>query len=119
MPGSAHRWSMNAVNEPMVRAEFDPFPPAADEVVVEIAGCGVCHTDLGFIYDGVRLNHDLPLALGHEISGRDGGARRLAGPRGMPLGRRQTRSPPRKDTSTRGISAPPRGRHKASCIPGR
>ncbi len=70
MPGSAHRWSMNAVNEPMVRAEFDPSPPAADEVVVEIAGCGVCHTDLGFIFAGVRLNHDLPLALGHEISGR-------------------------------------------------
>jgi 6-hydroxycyclohex-1-ene-1-carbonyl-CoA dehydrogenase len=61
---------MNAVNEPMVRAEFDPAPPAADEVTVEIAGCGVCHTDLGFLYDGVRLNHDLPLALGHEISGR-------------------------------------------------
>ena len=70
MPGSAYRWLMNAVNEPMVRAEFDPSPPAADEVVVEIAGCGVCHTDLGFIFDGVRLNHDLPLALGHEISGR-------------------------------------------------
>lgn len=70
MPGSAHRWLMNAVNEPMVRAEFDPAPPAADEVVVEIAGCGVCHTDLGFLYDGVRLNHELPLALGHEISGR-------------------------------------------------
>ncbi|MCH7543178.1 MAG: 6-hydroxycyclohex-1-ene-1-carbonyl-CoA dehydrogenase, partial [Proteobacteria bacterium] len=46
MPGSAYRWSMNAVNEPMVRAEFDPSPPAAGEVVVEIAGCGVCHTDL-------------------------------------------------------------------------
>ncbi len=70
MPGSAHRWSMNAVNEPMVRAEFDPSPPAADEVVVEIAGCGVCHTDLGYLYDGVRTNHSLPLALGHEISGR-------------------------------------------------
>jgi 6-hydroxycyclohex-1-ene-1-carbonyl-CoA dehydrogenase len=38
-------------------------------VVVEIAGCGVCHTDLGYYYDGVRTKHDLPLTLGHEISG--------------------------------------------------
>ena len=23
------------------------------EVLVEVAGCGVCHTDLGYFYDGV------------------------------------------------------------------
>jgi 6-hydroxycyclohex-1-ene-1-carbonyl-CoA dehydrogenase len=39
-------------------------------VVVAVAGCGVCHTDLGYYYDGVRTNQPLPLALGHEISGR-------------------------------------------------
>ena len=27
------------------------------EAVVEVAGCGVCHTDLGFLYDGVRTKH--------------------------------------------------------------
>ncbi|MCH7486924.1 MAG: 6-hydroxycyclohex-1-ene-1-carbonyl-CoA dehydrogenase [Proteobacteria bacterium] len=75
MAGSAHRWLMNAVDEPMVKEAFDPPSPAAGEVVVEIAGCGVCHTDLGFLYQGLRLNHSLPLALGHEVSGRivDGG----------------------------------------------
>jgi 6-hydroxycyclohex-1-ene-1-carbonyl-CoA dehydrogenase len=61
---------MSAVGEPMTKAGFEPFPPAADEVVIEVAGCGVCHTDLGFYYNGVRVNHPLPLALGHEISGR-------------------------------------------------
>ena len=40
------------------------------EVLVEIAGCGVCHTDLGYFYDGVRTNQAPPLTLGHEISGR-------------------------------------------------
>jgi 6-hydroxycyclohex-1-ene-1-carbonyl-CoA dehydrogenase len=70
MQGSAYRWMMTAANAPLLRAEFDPFPPAAGDVVVEIAGCGVCHTDLGYLYDGVRLNHVLPLALGHEISGK-------------------------------------------------
>ena len=39
-------------------------------MVVAVAGCGVCHTDLGYYYDGVRTNQPLPLALGHEISGR-------------------------------------------------
>lgn len=66
----AYRWVMTAANEPLLRQLFDPFPPAAGEVVVEIAGCGVCHTDLGYLYDGVRTNHALPLTLGHEISGR-------------------------------------------------
>jgi len=65
-----HRWWMTAPGEPMVSADFDPFPPSAVEVVVEVAGCGVCHTDLGFYYDGVRVKSPLPLTLGHEISGR-------------------------------------------------
>ena len=44
--------------------------PAPDEVVVEVAGCGVCHTDVGFAIEGVPTRHPLPLILGHEISGR-------------------------------------------------
>ena len=40
-----------------------------DEVLVEVAGCGVCHTDLGYFYDGVPTVQKPPLTLGHEISG--------------------------------------------------
>ncbi len=65
----AHRWLMNAVNTPLERATFNAVA-GEGEVVVQVAGCGVCHTDLGYFYDGVRTNHALPLALGHEISGR-------------------------------------------------
>jgi len=65
----AYRWLMVAQNEPLQLQEFELTSPDEGEVIVEIAGCGVCHTDLGFLYDGVRLNHQLPLALGHEISG--------------------------------------------------
>lgn len=65
---AAHRWLMTAGDQPLERADF-AADPAAGEVVVAIAGCGVCHTDLGYYYDGVRTNHPLPLALGHEISG--------------------------------------------------
>jgi len=76
MVQAAIRWMMTGQGKPLVAAEFDPFPPGPGEVVVEIAGCGVCHTDLGYYYDGVRTKHALPLTLGHEISGRvvDAGA---------------------------------------------
>jgi len=39
------------------------------EALVKIAGCGVCHTDLGYFYDGVPTVTKPPLTLGHEISG--------------------------------------------------
>jgi 6-hydroxycyclohex-1-ene-1-carbonyl-CoA dehydrogenase len=61
---------MTAPKEKMVETAFDPTPTQANEVLIEVAGCGVCHTDLGYFYDGVRTNHALPLTLGHEISGR-------------------------------------------------
>ncbi len=70
MTSAAHRWMMTAVEAPLERVAFDPGTPGPGEVLVEIAGCGVCHTDLGYLYDGVRTKHELPLALGHEISGR-------------------------------------------------
>ncbi|MGA7309487.1 MAG: 6-hydroxycyclohex-1-ene-1-carbonyl-CoA dehydrogenase [Pseudolabrys sp.] len=63
------RWMMTGPGKPFIPMEFDIGTLAPDEVLVEIAGCGVCHTDLGYYYDGVRTKHELPLALGHEISG--------------------------------------------------
>ncbi|MFQ5624797.1 MAG: 6-hydroxycyclohex-1-ene-1-carbonyl-CoA dehydrogenase [Paracoccaceae bacterium] len=66
----ARRWVMVAGNEPLKLEEFEPAAPGENEVVIEIAGCGVCHTDLGYYYDGVRTNQPPPLTLGHEISGR-------------------------------------------------
>lgn len=47
-----------------------PLPdPGPGEVRIRVAGCGLCHTDLGFAYGGVRTRRALPLVLGHEISG--------------------------------------------------
>jgi 6-hydroxycyclohex-1-ene-1-carbonyl-CoA dehydrogenase len=69
MASNPFRWVMTGAGAPLTRVEFDPTPDAGD-VVVEVAGCGVCHTDLGYYYDGVRTNHPLPLCLGHEISGQ-------------------------------------------------
>lgn len=61
---------MTAPGAPLSEEIFDMPSPGPGEVVIEIAGCGVCHTDLGYLYDGVRPTHPLPLTLGHEISGR-------------------------------------------------
>ena len=65
----AQRWLMTAARSPLERAAFTATP-GSGEVVVRVAGCGVCHTDLGYFYDGVRTKLPLPLTLGHEVSGR-------------------------------------------------
>jgi 6-hydroxycyclohex-1-ene-1-carbonyl-CoA dehydrogenase len=47
-----------------------PVPElGADDALVEVAGCGVCHTDLSYFYDGVPTVNKPPLTLGHEIAG--------------------------------------------------
>ena len=69
MGKEARRWLMTGKGEPIVEVTFNIPKLGPDEVLVEIAGCGVCHTDLGYYYDGVRTKHALPLTLGHEISG--------------------------------------------------
>ena len=62
-------WVVQTAGEPMVLEDReDALGP--DEVLVEVAGCGVCHTDLGFYYEGVPTRHELPLTLGHEVAGR-------------------------------------------------
>ncbi|MGB0035360.1 MAG: 6-hydroxycyclohex-1-ene-1-carbonyl-CoA dehydrogenase [Candidatus Acidiferrales bacterium] len=69
VPGG-YGFQLKASNIPLQRVELPTFGPGPDEVVVEVAGCGVCHTDVGFAIEGVPTRHQLPLILGHEISGR-------------------------------------------------
>ena len=54
---------------PLVMRERPLPEPAADEIVVEIAACGVCRTDL-HVVDGELPNPKLPVVPGHEIVGR-------------------------------------------------
>lgn len=62
-------WQMTEPGKPLAKVEAPIPEPGIGEVLVKVAGCGVCHTDLGFYYDGVRTKSPLPLTLGHEISG--------------------------------------------------
>jgi 6-hydroxycyclohex-1-ene-1-carbonyl-CoA dehydrogenase len=53
----------------MVRKDI-PVPERREgEALVEIAGCGVCGTDIGYFFHGIPTASRPPLILGHEISG--------------------------------------------------
>ena len=46
-----------------------PVPiPASGEILVRVAACGICHTDLHYIDHGVKT-FKTPVILGHEVSG--------------------------------------------------
>jgi len=68
-PMNAYGYYLTGVGEPLEKKEFTAREPETDEAIVKVAGCGLCHTDLGFISGKVNTNSDLPLILGHEISG--------------------------------------------------
>lgn len=64
-----YQWQMTGSDKEFELAQTD-FPSLKEgEVLVKIAGCGVCHTDISFWHSGVQTRHALPLTLGHEISG--------------------------------------------------
>lgn len=47
-----------------------PVPqPQRGEILVKVAACGLCHTDLHYIDHDVPTFHKPPLVLGHEASG--------------------------------------------------
>lgn len=56
-------------NEPLVLEEWATPEPAPGEIVVKVAACGVCHTDLHYIDHGVPTFKKPPLILGHEAAG--------------------------------------------------
>ena len=67
-PNKIETWQMT-VPGTLARVSLDVPELKPGEVLVEIAGCGVCHTDIGYFYQGVPTFNKPPLTLGHEISG--------------------------------------------------
>ena len=74
-----HRQSLTAYGAPLCETVVDAPQPTGTEVLVRIARCGVCHSDLhmqdGYFLLGdgkqldVRAGRTLPFTLGHEIAG--------------------------------------------------
>ncbi len=53
-----------------LKIEDVPMPTIGpDEILVKVAACGVCHTDLHYIEHGVPTFKKPPVILGHEASG--------------------------------------------------
>ena len=79
LPATIQAWQMVPLAEPKEARGDSPYRleqrtlPVPNlgpgEVLVRIAGCGVCGTDLGYFYDGIPTVSKPPLTLGHEISG--------------------------------------------------
>lgn len=65
-----YAWRLVEPGKPLERVDSAGRPPEPGEVLIEVAGCGLCHTDLGFLDGTVKTRAQLPLVLGHEISGR-------------------------------------------------
>ncbi|TAK56484.1 MAG: 6-hydroxycyclohex-1-ene-1-carbonyl-CoA dehydrogenase [Gammaproteobacteria bacterium] len=68
IPDTIRTWQMTAPGR-LQRTEIPRPELAPGEALVEIRGCGVCHTDLSYFYDGVPTVDKPPLTLGHEIAG--------------------------------------------------
>ena len=54
---------------PLEQAEIAVPEPGPGQILIKVAACGVCRTDL-HIFDGELAHPKLPLVLGHEIVGR-------------------------------------------------
>ena len=59
----------DAVGQPLRMAEQPDPTPAADEVVLRVAGCGICGSDLHITEDPAPFGIGAGFVLGHEISG--------------------------------------------------
>ena len=58
---------LHKVHEPMTIEDFDMPKISADEVLIKVKACGVCHTDYKVI-EG-RIHSRMPAIIGHEVSG--------------------------------------------------
>lgn len=61
--------SLDEVDEPLELADVPIPKPSAEELLVEVLACGVCHTELDEI-EGRTAPSRFPMILGHEIVGR-------------------------------------------------
>lgn len=66
----AEAYVLEAAQKPLVRKSIELELTSDDDVIVEVAACGLCHTDLGFWDGSVAPKKGLPIVLGHEIVGR-------------------------------------------------
>ena len=65
----SHGYAAHDKSSPLAPYNFDRRDPGPDDVVVEIAYCGICHSDIHQVRDEWG-NAIYPMVPGHEIVGR-------------------------------------------------
>lgn len=66
---SVEAWVAAGANQKFVRQDVELGPLSADDVEVEVAHCGICHSDLSVLKDEWGISQ-FPAVLGHEVVGR-------------------------------------------------
>lgn len=65
-------WHFTGTGKPLEWVELPAPKPADDQVLIDVTGCGLCHTDVGVLDDDGWLETlaSLPIVMGHEVAGR-------------------------------------------------
>jgi len=66
---TAQAMVLDAPGRPLLARQIALREPGPGEVLIKVAACGVCRTDL-HVVDGELTQPKLPLVLGHEVVGR-------------------------------------------------
>lgn len=61
---------LTQAGQPLIPERRAWAAPGPGRALVEVIGCGLCHTDLGYARGEVPTRRALPLVLGHEVVGR-------------------------------------------------
>jgi len=59
----------HGAGQPLTIEDVPRPAPGSREVLIRVAACGVCHTDLHYVDHGTPTFKPPPLILGHEVSG--------------------------------------------------
>ena len=62
-------WQSPAASAPLERVAAPPLEPGADELLLEVLHCGLCHSDVSML-DNAWGNTSHPFVPGHEAVGR-------------------------------------------------
>jgi len=69
IPAQMQAMLLERAGTPLKQATLKVPEPGPGQILIKVAACGVCRTDL-HIFDGELAQPKLPLVLGHEIVGR-------------------------------------------------
>ena len=62
-------WEAESASAPLQKVKRVLLEPGADELVLEVLHCGLCHSDLSMIDNSWGISQ-YPLVPGHEVVGR-------------------------------------------------